>query len=294
MRSVNYETVEWKGHASHRTKSGVQMKRLLQGAPGPLNYELTTVKPSEDYTTPRHRHNFEQFMYVINGRWEFGVGDEGAATDGMIGYIPEGSYYGPQRLHAGSFVITLQFGGASGLGFLAYEQWYQAQSELSAEGRFESGLYYRNDGPDEGQDAAEAIWEHSNNRKVEYPPARYSRPFAINPNAFRWEVAGASGGVARQRLGTFTEREWALDIYRWAGNDELKIGSSHLTLAILLDGSVSASGETYPPLSAFETDPDEYAVLSGESGARLLCVTMADFANFEVAAEAEAVAAALA
>jgi hypothetical protein len=289
MRSVNYETIEWKGHASHRTKSGVQMKRLLQGGPGPLNYELTTVRPVDDYTTPRHRHNFEQFMYVINGRWEFGEGDEGAATDGMIGFIPEGSYYGPQRLVADSYVITLQFGGASGLGFLAYEQWYQAHEELSAVGRFEGGRYYSNDAPEnaEGQDAAEAIWEHSNQRKIEYPPARYSRPFAINPDAFRWEATDVG---ARRRLGTFTERQWSLDIYRWDGHGDIELGTSQLSLAILLEGSATVDGKDFPRLSAFEVDRDERLTITAETGAQLLCVTMADFANFEAAEAPDAVA----
>jgi hypothetical protein len=289
MRAVNFESVEWKGHASHRTKAGVSMKRLLQGSPGPLNYELTTVKPAEDYTTPRHRHNFEQFMYIIEGRWEFGVGDEGAATEGMIGYIPEGSYYGPQRLAAGSFSITLQFGGASGLGFLAYDEWYRAQSELSETGRFEKGRFFRNgsDG-DEGQDAFEAIWEHVNQRTVEYPKPRYSRPFAIDPAAFGSESIPAG---ARQRLGTFTERRWAIDLYRWDRQGEIELGSAQQSLLILLDGSVSVGGETFPTLSAFELEEDEKATFSAEEGARALCVTMADFSRFEPVAQAQTAAA---
>jgi hypothetical protein len=279
VRSANFDAIEWKGHASHRTKAGVSMKRLLQGVPGPTNYELTTVRAGEDYTTPRHRHNFEQFMYVIDGRWEFGVGDEGAATNGMLGWIPEGSYYGPQRLVAGSYVITLQFGGASGLGFLAYEEWYRAQSELSELGAFEAGKYVAADGSsgDGGQDAFEAIWEHVNGRKVEYPQPRYSRPFAINPDAFAWE---ATPYGARKSLGTFTERAWSIGIHRWDRAEAFGLGSGQATLAILLGGSAVVDGTAYPALSAFELQPGERVDVEGESGTTALVVTMANFQTF--------------
>ena len=41
---------------------------------------------------------------------------------GMIGYIPEGTYYGPQTSVGEATTFVLQFGGSSGQGYLSREE----------------------------------------------------------------------------------------------------------------------------------------------------------------------------
>src|SRR5262249_38726838 len=89
---------------------------------------------------------------------------------GEIGYFPEGTPYGPQQDTEENLTLVLQFGGASGSGFMSRAQVRRAQSELTKIGTFEGGVFHRTSGEGrKNQDGFEALWEHVMGRKVHYP-----------------------------------------------------------------------------------------------------------------------------
>src|SRR5271165_4603582 len=47
----------------------------------------------DGFYSPRHRHNFDQFRYVVYGETNISKGRD--LHQGEIGYFPEGTYYGP-------------------------------------------------------------------------------------------------------------------------------------------------------------------------------------------------------
>jgi len=187
------------GRSSHQN--------LLDGAPGDLgNFSLVIARSPGRYS-PRHRHNFEQFRYQLQGAAEYGR--TGKLEPGMVGYFPEGVHYGPQTQKEGEelAVLVLQCGGASGQGYLGRAEQARATAELSELGDFKNGVFRR--GKDthgkRNMDAFQAIWEHVNARPLVYPESPYPAPAFLDPAEFAWEPVTGAPGVAEKRLGVFTE-----------------------------------------------------------------------------------------
>src|SRR5258707_4751281 len=112
MQTIRAADVEWGTVSGHRS-GGIDFKRLLQGTPKtPDNFELSIVRTAGDYFTPRHRHNFDQVRYCIEGTMNYAPGHDLKA--GTAGYFPEGTYYGPQCDVSQSQVLLLQLGGSAG------------------------------------------------------------------------------------------------------------------------------------------------------------------------------------
>ena len=143
---------------------------LLEGTPGtPGNFQLSLGITGADFLSPRHRHNFEQYRCVLQGGFDFAR--DGKMQPGMVGYFPEGVYYGPQSSAEDTVAAVLQFGGVSRNGYLGAAEVNAGMAALQQHGVFEKGIYRRT-GPDTGhrsQDGFEAIWEHVNRR-----PDRFS------------------------------------------------------------------------------------------------------------------------
>ena len=80
-------------------------------------------------------------------------------------------------MDAGKMAIILQFGGASGLGYLSTAQTRAAVTELKRIGDFHEGLFHWPQqhpvNPGRIQDAYEVVWEHIHQRAIEYPAPRY-------------------------------------------------------------------------------------------------------------------------
>jgi len=64
---------------------------------------------------------------------------------GMLGYYPEGVPYGPQVNKTDIFCAVLQFGGASGSGYLLPREVKAGMEELKKFGEFKDGIFHRND-----------------------------------------------------------------------------------------------------------------------------------------------------
>ncbi|WP_326725661.1 hypothetical protein OHT59_45940 [Streptomyces sp. NBC_00243] len=87
-----------------------------------------------DFWMPRHRHNFEQIRLPV--RSDMNLGHGLVLREGEVGYFPEGTAYGPQEDALGDAApgervqLVLQFGGASGCGFMSIEQRRRAKRDV--------------------------------------------------------------------------------------------------------------------------------------------------------------------
>src|SRR5437016_14524536 len=61
----------------------------------PNNYLLNVGRTGGGgWTTPRHRHTFDQVRFVLKGRYPVAKGV--VMEEGSVGYFPESVHYGPQ------------------------------------------------------------------------------------------------------------------------------------------------------------------------------------------------------
>jgi quercetin dioxygenase-like cupin family protein len=71
MQVTHGSKVEWTQVSGHRSGQ-IDFKRLLQDKPGALdNFEPSIVRTTGDYITPRHRHNFDQVRFCLEGAMNF-------------------------------------------------------------------------------------------------------------------------------------------------------------------------------------------------------------------------------
>jgi len=201
------------GPVSGHRGNGIDFKRLLQGTIGaPDNFEFSLVRTADDYYTPRHRHNFDQVRYCLEGVMNYAPGKNLEA--GMVGYFPEGTFYGPQQDTTSSITLVLQMGGSSGHGFMSYDQLNAGYEQLCDYGNFEKGVFTRttSDGRAIRKDSYEAVWEHVMRSEVEYPSPRFEEPIVMFPENFKWMKI--SHGFEMKRLGAFGERGLELTLIR--------------------------------------------------------------------------------
>jgi hypothetical protein len=206
MQVVKSERVEHSGAISNHRGGNIDFRRLHRGAGGePTNFEWSLIQTTADYTTPRHRHNFDQIHHILEGRHSWGPNQW--MPTGSVGYFTEGCFYGPQQ-GGPSLQLGLQFGGATGSGFMSYDQLHQGNAELQEVGEFHDGMFswVDADGKRHNADGYEAIWEHVQGQPVVYPEARYASPIIIYPDAMSWRPSREEDGVALKHVGTFGER----------------------------------------------------------------------------------------
>jgi hypothetical protein len=184
-------------------------RRLIEGQPGTIdNFQLGVGISQGDFYSPRHRHNFEQIRVQLDGTLDYDR--DGAMTPGVVGYFPEGVFYGPQSQEPGmvATAAVLQFGGASGSGYLSNSETRKAMEELKQLGEFKDGVFRRRE-PLFGKknaDGNQAIWEHHNQRPLIFPKPRYSKPIMMDPKNFAWVPVAGAPGAYEKLLGVFTER----------------------------------------------------------------------------------------
>lgn len=229
--------------AKHRP-GGLLFKYLSLGIENtPENY-MFVLAHQKDFYSPRHRHNFDQFRYAVSG--EFNLAPDIVLKEGELAYHPEGVFYGPQNDGPEERVLlVLQFGGASGAGFMSLNQIRAANNELVKVGKFEKGKYYANDTngrETEPIDGYEAAWTHITKKKLEYPPGRYERPVVMSPANFHWKKVGED--VYKKLLGVFSEKEVVVQMWKIDRNASLDIGGDDaIHLAYILEGEGEVGNE---------------------------------------------------
>ncbi|MBI3708555.1 MAG: hypothetical protein HY246_12900 [Proteobacteria bacterium] len=271
MRLVDSNQIQWSIVSGHR-EGDIRFKRLINGTEGsPDNFELSLATSRGEYYTPRHRHNFEQIRLCLEGAVNYGGGKEVKA--GQVGYFPEGAYYGPQNM-TDQRALVLQFGGASGQGFMSYRQLDEGYKRLKEFGEFRMGVFHRRDGEGRrNQDGYEAVWEFVNGRKLEYQAPRYAETVLIEPSAFGWRAAGM--GAQRKLLGVFSERELKLEIIRLEAGGSLQVRTTEeIGLGYVLSGALEAPDAALVDGVAFEIGPHEQVVMSSHSGGEIFLMTL--------------------
>ena len=246
-------------------------RTLMEGEPGTIgNFSLVLGRNEGDFFSPRHRHNFEQIRYAFEGTLDFAK--TGKLSEGMVGYFPEGVSYGPQSQAEGqvSTALVLQFGGASGSGYLSRDEVKAGMDDLAKYGEFKDGVFHRRQ-PADGKvnlDAFQAIWEHVNQRPLAYPKPRYDAPVLMDPGHYDWVPVAGADGVSEKAMGVFTERRAEIRLLK------LEAGASFAVrgraLYFVLSGTGTLAGETFRRMTTLYLDTGETATFTARETAEIL------------------------
>jgi hypothetical protein len=243
---------------------------LLRGVEGtPENFFLQLSRTYADFHSPRHRHNFDQVRVQLQGDADFAR--DGVMHPGTIAYFPEGVFYGPQSIAGESLTLVLQFGGASGSGYISEERYQQAVDELKRHGSFENGIYRRAaaDGGRKNQDAYEAVWEHVHGRRIEYASSDYAQPVFLDPRDFEWQDMGP--GLRRKALGQFHPRGLRIDIVEASAGAEVQL-EPH-SIIFVLEGEGDFDGKPWRQHTTMRTGQAAETVRAGRRSELLrICI----------------------
>lgn len=258
MRIAEAATSEG-GDVGSMREGKLSQKFLLQGESGsPNNYLLNVgLTGSGGWGTPRHRHNFDQIRYVLKGKYP--ASPHKIMGEGSVAYFPESVHYGPQDRPEGLEMMVIQFGGASGSGFLSTPDREAANKRLEAKGTFKDGIFTWVD--DKGQkhnlDGSAACFEEATGRKMSFHPARYDDVVMMEPDAFAWEPTEAKG-VAAKRIGVFTERNICIGFYKLEAGAVFNTGTrDQIEVLFMPTGSITVNGQTYGEKTGIELLPTD-------------------------------------
>lgn len=255
-----------------------EFKTLLRGDDNsPGNYKLSLVRQSGELYVPRHKHNFDQLRMCLEGEPQ-NYGKDKWIKPGEIVYFPEGTPYGPEDSQSHRLSITLQFGGASGSGYLGSEKIAAAIEEMKAFGTFEKGVFTRNGelkpGDKRNQDSYEAIWEHVNRRELAYPRPRYEEPVRVKPAGFEW-VATGQKGVFKKALGAFSERGCTIAMLKVDAGARGHIEPhGACQVGFVVSGEGEANGSAIRKYTAFSLEANEACEIASSGGIEFLLVAL--------------------
>jgi hypothetical protein len=247
----------------------------------PDNYRLNFSRQLGPFYSPRHKHNFDQIRIVLGGgAMNYGPGQW--IQPGELAYFPEGTPYGPQDYDSERYGMTLQFGGASGSGYISLHRMKQGMEALKQFGSFEKGVFRRAGdlppGVRRNRDSYEAVWEHVNGRPLKYPKPRYNEPILMKPRHFAWHAAPQQPDVSIKRLGSFTERQLEISMLRVAAGVRARIASRHGTqIGVVISGRGHIGEHELRPHAVFSLGRDEGATLTAIAELELLLVGLPIF-----------------
>jgi hypothetical protein len=273
MKIVAYDDTAW---VKDHPLGTVSFQHLLKGDPeSPDNFMYVLGRQDGDFWMPRHRHNFDQIRLPVRGDMNLGRGV--VLREGEVGYFPEGMSYGPQDDPLGAAApgervqLVLQFGGASGCGFMSIEQRRQARAELSEAGWFDGNYYRRPDGT--AQWGLNAIWEHVYGERLRYSRSRYKDVVIAEPKRFNWLPVPGADGVQRKFLGSFSERALWIEMVRLrAGATWSSDEPRGRRLMVVLSGTGAGGGTAVDPLTAIQVESDETFQLSAATPIKIFVI----------------------
>ncbi|HVV94107.1 MAG TPA: hypothetical protein VHD15_11860 [Hyphomicrobiales bacterium] len=262
---------------------------VLRGIEGSLgNFQLSLGQTGGDFFSPRHRHNFEQFRVQLEGTLDFAR--DGKMKPGMVGYFPEGVRYGPQSQDPDEKPLTavLQFGGASGSGYLSNRQVRAGTEALKAYGTFKDGVFRRNEGVEgrRNTDAYQAIWEHVHGEPMRYPEGRYDKPVFMDSAHFAWVPVAGAAGVEDKLLGVFTERRSLARFVRIRAGRQYQLEGRGVFLAI--SGAGRVGDQPLRACTSIALEAGEQVRLSADEETVLVHLGLPDLADLEAGLHAEA------
>jgi hypothetical protein len=276
MKIVQGDELQWERGLEHRGGT-FHFRRLLDGAPGRIdNFHLTFGKMGGDFYSPRHRHNFEQVRFQLKGALDYDR--DGKLTAGMVGYFPEGVFYGPQSQNPedGPMTIVLQCGGASGSGYLSRDEVKAGMEALKAHGVFEDGVFRRNEAPKgkKSVDGFQAIWEHHNGRPLEFPKPRYNAPILMDPENYEWVPIEGAVSAYEKPLGRFTECGTSMACVKLDPGAEWT--AEGRTILFTVSGKGTVDDQELRDYTTIHLDHDETVTLTAEEGCEVLVLGLPD------------------
>lgn len=274
MQLVHLEDIEL--IVRKTVRSTIDYRSLMTGKPGAIdNFKLILGTTHGDYTTPRHRHNFDQIRLQVGGSFDYeGLGE---MTEGMVGYFPEGTPYGPSASGEDSRILLLQHAGASGAGYLSDGEYNASIAELKKQGEFRDGIYtvIGPDGRKRNQDGYEAVWENAYRRPIDYAKPRYDQPIFMRPENFSW--VGDGEGSSYKLLGNFSERRMRLGFVAVAAGARCALDSQ--SLYFVVTGSGRTDDAPWRKHTTIHVGADERVEIRADADAELFHIGLPDLSG---------------
>jgi len=265
---------DWVANSPHRS-SGIGVRNVFQrDVPGrSVEFNVTSFDGS-DFWSPAHRHNFDQIRIGLEGVMKYGGRNE--LRSRMIGYYPEGTWYGPMVPDGSSISAIMQFDGASHGGYVTLARMDVATEELAKTGEFRKGFYYPNDGSPK-IDGYQASWERVTGKQMVYvDPPRYPNAIYMNIDAFNW-LPGENGSM-HKTLGRFGERDFTIEALLLPKDKTVIIDKpGRLCVGFVLTGEVEVEGRVLPKWSGtFAEEEDATSFTGREEQSEILLFTLPD------------------
>lgn len=277
MKITNPSTCEVRTD-DHPT-GALAMRYLLRGQENaPDNYVMLIAENVGHFHMVRHRHNFDQFRYVISG--QMNLGDGLVIREGELCYFPEGTPYGPQDDAPGPVVLTVQFGGGNGYGYMSPEQYLAGRSALEKVGTFEGPVFKREvNGKTTKKFSINAIYEEVMGSRMMIPAPRYKAPIIMNPRAYRWTPVPHQTGCFRKFLGSFSERRTGAEMLKLEPLSSLKfLPEQAHRLVFGLEGKASAGSSLVGVHFGMHIEPGEsMELVASADGFQALMLEMPAF-----------------
>ena len=265
--------------SGRNTRAGALDKRyILTGDAGSLgNFVFGLYSQTGDFYSPRHHHNFAQWRYQLEGECNFDK--NGVATPGVLAFIPEGAYYGPQTSAGDNLVALIQFGGPSGQGYFSQDQVYAAFEEMKKIGHVKDGVFYRNEGVPgkRAMDSFEAVWEYVTGKTMVYPDAPYADPVMINTANFRWLPVDGLWGVEEKAYGKFTDCAFRSASYKLEAGATFTVNGRGIYF--VLSGSGRLEGGTYRKYTGLLLETGEMAEFRADDASEILLLGLPEIAK---------------
>jgi hypothetical protein len=277
MKVVQYDEVPLVRGLEHRGGT-FHSRTLAEGVPGtPGNFKFSLSRLGTDYSRPRHRHNFDQYRFMIEGESDYG--QDGPLKAGMLGYYPEGVPYGPQVNKTEIFCAVLQFGGASGSGYLLPREVKAGMEELKKFGEFKDGIFHRDDGTPgkRNMDAYQAIWENVHGREMVYPNGRYDAPIFADSKNYDWVAVRGAPGVSEKLFGVWTERRTQAALIRLEAGANYEVGGRGVYL--VLAGAGECEGKPLKQYTTVFLEHGERTVLHASAASEFLHYGLPDLSG---------------
>lgn len=256
--------------AQRGATEGMAHKRLFEGEESsPDNYMLVMSQEPKTYFSPRHRHPWDQIRFCLQGKIPIARGLHIEA--GEIGYFPESAHYGPQEGGEDRIVLLLQFGGASGQGFIGPDRLKQARLDMERSGTFEKGVYMTERGGQRvNRDAYEAVWQNVKGAPPAYVSPAYKTPIVMRPDALRWKPS-ADQGVAHKEIGVFPHRSLVIRGIKVAAGSVVELAPvAALRFLFVTEGSGALDGRELRRWSILRLLPCESGQISAQDGLEMI------------------------
>jgi hypothetical protein len=181
----------WECVSGHRG-GGIDFRHLLIGREGAKdNHHLSMWRENGGFFSPRHRHNFDQIRSASRARSRHARPDDPAGRHRCFPRALSTGLRGRERRR------DVQFGSASGGGFVSFARWpgRSARSRSGARsGTGDRAARGRRPRHEAQPGQLGAIWEHVTGKRLACPAPRYSAPFVMYPEL----RVGSRRGAARR------------------------------------------------------------------------------------------------